>query len=66
VKQAGFYVLWGASMPAVLVELGFVTGRRDASFLKSESGQTSMANAIFSAVRDFKETLEKDLHLARQ
>ena len=61
VKQAGFYVLWGASMPAVLVELGFVTNRSESDFLKSESGQAYMASAIFRAVRDYKQQYEKGL-----
>lgn len=61
VKQAGFYVLWGASMPAVLVELGFVTNRREAAFLRSEQGQDYMASAIYRAVREYKERYEKGL-----
>lgn len=59
VKQAGFYVLWGASMPAVLVELGFVTNRAEAEFLASERGQDYLASAIFRAVRAYKEQYEK-------
>ncbi|NBC01974.1 MAG: N-acetylmuramoyl-L-alanine amidase [Bacteroidetes bacterium] len=61
VKQAGFYVLWGASMPAVLVELGFISNPDEARFLASERGQTYMASAIFRAVRDYKEQYEKGL-----
>lgn len=61
VKQAGFLVLWGASMPAILVELGFATHREEARFLRSERGQTEMAEAIFRAVKVYKEHYEKGL-----
>ncbi|HET6567076.1 MAG TPA: N-acetylmuramoyl-L-alanine amidase [Rhodothermales bacterium] len=64
VKQAGFYVLWSASMPSILVELGFVTNPREAAFLASAFGQEYLANAIFCAVRDFKEQYDKDLDVA--
>ncbi len=63
VKQAGFYVLWGASMPAILVELGFVTNAQEAAFLQSENGQIYLASAIFRAVRAFKTEYEKGLDL---
>lgn len=61
VHQAGFYVLWSASMPAVLVELGFLTNRAEARFLASERGQTYLASAIFRAVRDYKARYEKGI-----
>lgn len=64
VKQAGFIVLYMASMPAILVETGFITNRSDASFLRSDRGQDYLASAIFRAVRDYKEQYEKGLHLS--
>lgn len=64
VKQAGFYVLFGASMPAVLIELGFLTNPYEEKFLSSKDGQTSMANAIFRAVLNFKKNYEKSLQVA--
>lgn len=63
VKQAGFYVLWGASMPAILVELGFLTNSEEAQFLKSDNGQAYLASAIFRAVREYKQQYEKGLSL---
>jgi len=62
VKQARFYVLWGASMPAVLVELGFITNPREAAFLRTDIGQDYLASAIFRAVRAFKARYEKGLN----
>ena len=64
VKQAGFYVLWGASMPAILVELGFVTNADEAAYLRSENGQIYLASAIYRAVREFKTQYEKGLDLS--
>ncbi len=64
VKQAGLIVLWAASMPAVLVELGYLTNRFEAAYLNSEQGQDYLASAIFRAVRDFKYEYEKGLNLS--
>lgn len=63
VKQAGLIVLWAASMPAVLVELGYLTNRFEAAYLNSKQGQDYLASAIFRAVRDFKQEYEKGLNL---
>jgi len=54
VKQAGFYVLWSAYMPAVLVELGFLTNPREASWMRSVEGQKEIADAIVRAIEAFE------------
>lgn len=59
IKQAGFYVLVGASMPSVLIETGFLSNKKDADYLKSLKGQNDIAGAIFKAVKSFKEYYEK-------
>ena len=64
VKQAGFLVLWRASMPAVLIELGFVTNPSEARFLRSEYGQDLLASAIFRSIRDYKEQYERGFRFA--
>ena len=63
VKQAGFIVLWAASMPSILVELGYLTNRWEAAYLNSDSGQDYLASAIFRAVRDFKLEYERNAKL---
>jgi N-acetylmuramoyl-L-alanine amidase len=59
VKQAGFYVLVGASMPNVLVETAYLSNRDDEKFLKSDAGQTKLAEALFQAIKKYKEEYEK-------
>jgi N-acetylmuramoyl-L-alanine amidase len=59
VKQAGFQVLFEASMPAVLVELGFITNPAEQRFLTSDYGQSIMASALFRAIRNYKIEYEK-------
>lgn len=54
VKQAGFYVLVGASMPSVLVEAGYLSNHNDAAYLRSENGQNEIAESIFNSIKSFK------------
>jgi N-acetylmuramoyl-L-alanine amidase len=61
VHQAGFYVLWSASMPSVLVELGFLTNPQEARYLNSDRGQTLLASGLFRAVRAYKKDYEKGI-----
>jgi N-acetylmuramoyl-L-alanine amidase len=61
VHQAGFYVLWSASMPSVLVELGYLTNPREARYLNSDRGQTYLASGIFRAVRAYKNKYNKGI-----
>jgi N-acetylmuramoyl-L-alanine amidase len=59
VKQAGFYVLVGASMPNVLVETAYLSNREDEKTLKSEAGQHKFAEALYRAVKRYKQEYEK-------
>jgi N-acetylmuramoyl-L-alanine amidase len=50
VRRARFYVLRNSSMPAVLVETGFVTGSQDARNLSNPDFRTRMAAAISEGI----------------
>ncbi len=50
VKQAGFYVMKHNTVPAILIELGFVTGNSDSKKLKKASFQKKAAKAIYSGI----------------
>jgi N-acetylmuramoyl-L-alanine amidase len=52
VKQAGFLVLDGAFMPAVLVELGFITNPREERLLADPAHRRRLARELAQAVRD--------------
>ncbi len=54
VKQAGFYVLGGAAMPAVLIEIGFVTNPREERKLKDGRYREEIARAIFTGLAEYK------------
>ncbi len=58
IKQAGFYVMIGASMPNILVETGFMSNKKEERLLKKTSFQGKMAQAIFKSVKSFKEKYE--------
>lgn len=52
--QAGFYVLVGAYMPAVLFEMGFLTNDQDRRVLTSEKGQRQIAERLAKAIDRFR------------
>ncbi|MFC4634565.1 N-acetylmuramoyl-L-alanine amidase [Dokdonia ponticola] len=54
VKQAGFIVLHQTVMPSVLIETGFITNTQERKYLNSSKGQQALANAIASAVTEYK------------
>jgi N-acetylmuramoyl-L-alanine amidase len=58
VKQAGFVVLDGAFMPAVLVELGFISNTREEKMLADRSVQREFAARLAAAVADYFERHE--------
>ena len=59
VKQAGFHVLVGATMPNVLIEVGFLSNKSEAQNLNKSYYRRQIAEAIYNAVKDFKEQYEK-------
>lgn len=54
VKQAPFYVLAGARMPAVLLEVGFISNDREAARLRTRSYRNKIAAAVAEGVRAFR------------
>lgn len=55
VKQAGFYVLRGAQMPAVLVEVGFISNPDEELKLIRQDFQNLIADGIVSALIKYYE-----------
>lgn len=59
VKQAGFLVLYNASMPSVLVELGFISNPNEEQYMRSEAGQRALAMSIYRAIVDYRNRQER-------
>lgn len=59
VKQAGFLVLYKTTMPAILIEAGFISNVKEEKMLASDEGQTYIASAIFRAVKEYKQIVER-------
>ena len=59
VKQAGFFVLVNASMPNVLVELGFISNPAEEKKLRSPQYRDQLATAIYRAVQKYEKTLKQ-------
>lgn len=62
VSQAGFYVLQGPQMPAVLVETAYISNPSEAKLLLSGEFQRKVAAALFNSVVKFKEGREREDH----
>ena len=61
VKQAGFYVLVGGSMPNVLIECGFLSNSKEAKLLSKSSYRQKIAESIFDALVVFKDQYESSI-----
>ncbi len=62
VKQAGFIVLHQTVMPSVLVETGFLTYKKEGSYLNSKKGQQQMSSSIANAILEYKRSLDKNVN----
>ncbi|MBW3517965.1 N-acetylmuramoyl-L-alanine amidase [Flavobacterium sp. NKUCC04_CG] len=54
VKQGPFWVLHGAFMPSILIELGFVSHKDEGEYLNSERGQMELAESIAKGIINYK------------
>jgi N-acetylmuramoyl-L-alanine amidase len=60
VKQAPFMVLLGATMPSVLAEISFITNRQEAALLKTDKHRKRIAEALYSGVVRYQQSLKND------
>lgn len=61
VRQAPFYVLNRAAMPAVLVEIGYLSNSKDRKLMGEKNFQENLAKALAEGVKKYKETCRKVL-----
>jgi N-acetylmuramoyl-L-alanine amidase len=57
VRRAGFYVLAGAHMPAVLFEMSFISNPTEELRLESPGYRQSLADGVVNAIRAYKSGL---------
>ena len=61
VKQDVFLVLRETSMPACLIELGFITTPDEETFLNNKSNVDKLARGIYEAFAKYKEKYDKEI-----
>ncbi len=66
VRQALFYVLFGAHMPSVLVEASYITNREEAIRLKSARYREYLARGIADGIEEYLKKSEPVQEVARR
>jgi N-acetylmuramoyl-L-alanine amidase len=66
VKQAPFRVLMGAAMPAVLVELGFISNPEEEKKLQDPEYRSALIEALVRAIQRYKAVVENKPEPAAQ
>ena len=59
VKQAPFYVLIGAEMPAILVEVGFITNSLERRRLETKRYQNDVAQGICNGIKGYMNSIDQ-------
>ena len=54
-REAGFYVIKRNSMPATLLELGFITNKNEERLMNTAAYQEKTAQAIFEGIKKYFE-----------
>ncbi len=65
VKQAGYLVLVGASMPNILFEGAFISNRNEEKKLKAPDFQKNLAESLFESIKKFKIKYEQSRATSR-
>ncbi|MBR5076251.1 MAG: N-acetylmuramoyl-L-alanine amidase [Bacteroidales bacterium] len=58
VSQDPFLVLWRTAMPAVLLELGFISNANDLAALRQQADRNKLAERVFQAFKEYKSIYE--------
>ncbi|MEK6531402.1 MAG: N-acetylmuramoyl-L-alanine amidase [Deltaproteobacteria bacterium] len=59
IRQAPFAVLFGSAMPAVLVEIGFISNHAEEKWLETPDAQAIIAGALAKGILGFKDIMQK-------
>lgn len=62
IHQDPFWLLWKTSMPAVLLELGFISNPGDLKVLSSVDGRNDIADKLLAAFTSFKTSYDASLN----
>ena len=58
VKQAGLLVLYNTTMPAVLIELGFLSNVNEEKYMSSKEGQEKLTHSVYDAFVKYKSYID--------
>lgn len=61
-RAVGIWVLQAVAMPAILVELGFISNSEEEDYLNSEKGQNELSESIARAVKQYKQNIENKIN----
>ncbi|MBW2086267.1 MAG: N-acetylmuramoyl-L-alanine amidase [Deltaproteobacteria bacterium] len=59
VKQAPFYVLIGANMPSILLEMAFISNKNDEARMREKRYLENMANGIVEGIKNYTKSVKK-------
>jgi N-acetylmuramoyl-L-alanine amidase len=64
VKQAPFYVLLGAEMPSVLIEIGFISNKRECKRLTNPKYQEHLVDGIAQGIKHYIKGIKPSVMMA--